>query len=150
MTSMAVNVEIKARLRDIAAVEIVAERLASAPPATLSQEDVLFECGSGRLKLRLLSRGRGELIAYKRMDSPGPRMSSYCIYETPDPSTLRMALSRALGERVVVRKERRLYVAGHREDRARVPGGIVAAAAQAIRRNSWHPKKGASAIGTSR
>lgn len=85
---MAANVEIKARLRDRAAAEAVAERLAPGPPVTLRQEDVFFACGTGRLKLRIFPDGLGELIAYERMDSPGPSLSSYCIYETRNPAAL--------------------------------------------------------------
>jgi len=59
---MARNIEIKARLADRARVEAAAAALADGPAALIRQDDTFFPCAKGRLKLRELSPGRGELI----------------------------------------------------------------------------------------
>lgn len=106
------NVEIKARVADLAAVEARAAAIASEGPIDLEQDDTFFACLRGRLKLRQLAAGRGELIHYDRPDQGGPKLSSYVLAPTADPGALREALARALGVIGRVRKRRRLYLAG--------------------------------------
>jgi adenylate cyclase class IV/catechol 2,3-dioxygenase-like lactoylglutathione lyase family enzyme len=106
------NVEIKARVRDLAEVEQRARALAAEGPVDLEQDDTFFACPNGRLKLRELADGRGELIHYLRADTAGPRTSDYRIVPTTEPKALREALTRACGPAGRVRKRRRLYVAG--------------------------------------
>ncbi|MDD5219712.1 MAG: class IV adenylate cyclase, partial [Candidatus Bipolaricaulis sp.] len=96
------NVEIKARLRDPAAVRARAAGLSDAPAVLLDQEDTFFHIPEGRLKLRTFPDGRGELIFYRRPDQAGPKMSEYFIHRTRDSATLRDLLGRACGVRAVV------------------------------------------------
>ena len=109
---MAVNIEIKARLRDFDAAVLAAERLSDSPREVLEQEDVFFNIAAGRLKLRILAPNLGELIYYERPDAEGPKASVYDIARTPDPDSLRRVLSAGLGVRGIVRKTRWLYLAG--------------------------------------
>ena len=67
------NLEIKARVRDAAALAARAAALAGGPPQVLRQEDTFFPVGEGRLKLRVLGEDRGELIYYRRADVRGPK-----------------------------------------------------------------------------
>ncbi|MCG3180139.1 MAG: hypothetical protein BIFFINMI_02494 [Phycisphaerae bacterium] len=106
------NVEIKARVRDVARLQRLAEQAASGPPAVLEQEDTFFNVPAGRLKLRDFGDGRGELISYRRPDDDGPMQSEYFIAAVANPAALRRALAAALGVRGVVRKTRLLYLAG--------------------------------------
>jgi len=107
------NVEIKAKVADLAAVRRTVEQLADKGPVVLEQEDTFFHCLEGRLKLRCFRDGApAELIAYRRGDAAGPKESRYVIYRTSDPQGLLAALSAALGVRVVVRKRRTLYLIG--------------------------------------
>ena len=76
------------------------------------QRDVFFHCQSGRLKLRIFDRHRGQLIAYQRRDQTGPKTSEYCISETFEPDTLRKALEKSLGQIAVVDKTRLLFLVG--------------------------------------
>jgi len=109
---LAKNIEIKARVRDIErAAEIVA-RLSDSPEEILQQEDIFFNVPQGRLKLRIFSDGAGELIFYQRDDLPQPKASNYFISKVSDPYSLREVLSKALGVRGVVKKQRRLFLAG--------------------------------------
>ena len=109
---MARNVEIKAAVADLAAVEARARAIATEGPTDIGQDDTFFNCASGRLKLRQFADGQGQLIHYSRADEGGPKLSDYTLSATPSPDTLREALGRALGTIGRVRKQRRLYLHG--------------------------------------
>ena len=113
---MARNVEIKARVSDLAAVEARARTFATEAPVDLEQDDTFFACANGRLKLRQFPDGRGELIHYVRADAAGPKTSDYVRSPTVSADTLREALARALGVTRRVRKQRRVYIV----DRTRI------------------------------
>jgi len=106
------NVEIKARVADLADLESRAAALGAQGPVDIVQDDTFFACPAGRLKLRELAPDRGELIHYDRADQGGPKLSRYVIAPTTDPAALREALTRAYGLAGRVRKRRRLYLAG--------------------------------------
>jgi len=109
---MARNVEIKARVPDMAALRTKVEAVADSGPEFIAQDDTFFACARGRLKLRVFADGSGELIAYERPDSTGARTSTYFITPVPDPDSLRETLSRALGLAGRVVKRRTLFNAG--------------------------------------
>jgi predicted adenylyl cyclase CyaB len=104
------NVEIKARVADLAEVEAQARRIATGGPDDLAQDDTFFACANGRLKLREFSATQGQLIYYSRPDETGPKVSDYWITETQAPAAMRETLARALGIVGRVRKQRRLYL----------------------------------------
>jgi predicted adenylyl cyclase CyaB len=106
------NVEIKARVGSLGAVERRVRAIADEGPVTLVQGDTFFVCPQGRLKLRKLGARQGELIYYERPDSAEPKESRYAILRTSDPEDLTSMLSLALGVRGVVRKHRTLYLVG--------------------------------------
>ncbi|MFM1886259.1 MAG: hypothetical protein RL026_1416 [Pseudomonadota bacterium] len=106
------NVEIKARIASVDGLEPRVRALADQGPFDIAQDDSFFAASQGRLKLREFADGRGELIAYDRVDATGPRVSSYQIAATPDPAALRAVLQQALGLTGRVRKQRRLYLSG--------------------------------------
>ena len=106
------NVEIKARVSDLDAMEKKAAALADSRPEVIAQDDTFFNCPTGRLKLRVFAGGHGELIAYQRRDTAGPGISNYAITEVSDAAGMAAALAASLGVRGRVRKERRLYLAG--------------------------------------
>lgn len=106
------NIEIKARVADLAAMEVRAAALADQGPFDIAQDDTFFACPTGRLKLRELAPDRGELIHYERPDQGGPKLSDFVVAPTADPAAMRDALTRALGASGRVVKKRRLYLAG--------------------------------------
>lgn len=106
------NVEIKARLALLEETAKIARELSDCGPEVIEQEDVFFPCETGRLKLRIFSPERGELIYYRRPDQTGPKTSHYQITATSDPAGLREALAAAYGIRAIVRKSRTLFLAG--------------------------------------
>lgn len=109
---MPANIEIKARLRDFAALEACAAALSDSPPEIIEQEDIFFFTRRGRLKLRLLTGGRAQLVYYERPDQSAPKRSDYHIFETRQAEALKTVLAAALGVRGVVRKTRCLYLVG--------------------------------------
>jgi len=109
---MPTNIEIKARVHDRAALEARARQLSDQPAQLIPQVDTFFASSQGRLKLRELAPGRGQLVYYVRADRDGPKRSDYRIFETSDVAGLRDLLTLALGVRGVVKKLRSLYLIG--------------------------------------
>ena len=107
---MPTNVEIKARVNYFEKFQKTAEGISDTPCQVIAQEDVFFQTGKGRLKLRLLADGSGQLIYYERPDGESPKRSDYYIYTTSRPTELRLVLERTLGVRGIVRKTRYLYL----------------------------------------
>ena len=109
---MARNVEIKARIPDIAAAHSLVAALADRGPVSLSQIDTFFHVPSGRLKLREFSDRPAELIYYRRPDTPGPAASEWTRISVPDGPALRELLTAALGVRGEVSKRRLVFSVG--------------------------------------
>jgi predicted adenylyl cyclase CyaB len=109
---MPANIEIKARVRNRAALREAASRLSDTPAEAIPQVDTFFMVPRGRLKLRELASDRGQLIYYERSDQEGPKRSDYQIYNTEDPASLKEVLALAYGTRGVVKKVRWLYMIG--------------------------------------
>ncbi len=72
------------------------------------QIDTYFNVPNGRLKLR---EGEIEnfLVHYERPDQEGPKQSKVTLYASQPGSTLKEALTNALGVLVVVDKKREIY-----------------------------------------
>jgi len=109
---MAANIEIKARVNNLTALQHRAAALSGSEGVELIQEDIFFIVPRGRLKLRIFNSQHGELIFYERADQAGPRQSNYQLSRTNEPGTLKEALTLALGMRGVVRKRRLLFLVG--------------------------------------
>jgi predicted adenylyl cyclase CyaB len=106
------NIEIKAGISHLPKVAALVATMSDKPPKTLRQRDTFFGCSTGRLKLRELETGEGELIFYDRADVMGAKQSHYEIARVADAVTLKSVLQQALGETVVVEKTRVLYLVG--------------------------------------
>jgi predicted adenylyl cyclase CyaB len=106
------NIEIKARVRNFDEIRSRAQDLSDVPVEVIAQEDTFFNTPQGRLKLRLLSEDRAQLIYYTRPNQEGPKRSEYHISHTSDPVNLKRVLALAYGIRGMVRKTRYLYLVG--------------------------------------
>jgi len=109
---MARNVELKARLNDLATVRRQVHALGAAGPEDITQVDTFFHVPAGRLKLREFDSGVGELIYYARPDTPGPKVSTYSRTPVTTPDQLRDVLTQSLGVRATVRKQRAVFLLG--------------------------------------
>lgn len=106
------NVEIKARVPDLEPLRRAVQALAPDPPQRIHQRDTFFHVPDGRLKLRELGDGTGELIFYERPDQTGPKLSAYLRSGCRDPKATIEVLGAALGERGVVEKHREVFLVG--------------------------------------
>ncbi|ADB51467.1 class IV adenylate cyclase [Conexibacter woesei] len=105
------NVELKAHDRDPARTLAVCQRLADAVDhGVLWQRDTYFHVPNGRLKLREERPGGATLIQYQRPDDADAKLSAYRLIGVADAAACRAGLDAALGTRVVVEKERRLFL----------------------------------------
>lgn len=110
------NIELKARVRNLRAVEAIARDLDSvALAARMRQVDTYYDVPDGRLKLREIfgSEERWEVIFYRRLDQRGPKRSDYEVAPVGDPARLKRVFDAAFGVRCVVRKERTVYLLGN-------------------------------------
>lgn len=106
------NVEIKARVDNVASLLFRISSVADRGPTEIPQDDIFFECPNGRFKLRIFSPSSGELIFYQRPDVSGPKEARYSISPTAAPESLRKVLAAAYGECGRVRKHRIIFHAG--------------------------------------
>jgi len=109
---MARNIEIKARVENVAQLTPKVAALATEGPLEIAQDDTFFNCVTGRLKLRAFSNEAGELIFYRRVNQAGPKESFYLRSPTSSPETLRESLSLAYGQIGRIRKYRTLFLVG--------------------------------------
>jgi len=104
------NVELKARDPDPRRSLAACEALGAKPQGVLLQRDTYFYAPGGRLKLREEEGAVPHLIAYERPDLEGQRESRYRIVAVEQAEELKAALRSVLGVKVVVTKERRLFL----------------------------------------
>lgn len=107
------NVEIKAAVRDPAALRRAVEAMDAPRAWERLQRDTFFRVPRGYLKLRQVEGEPAELIAYAREAGSEPRPSDYDIAVVDDGEALLRALARSLGVRGVVEKRRRLHLWRH-------------------------------------
>lgn len=104
------NIELKARDGDRQRSSEVCESLGAEDCGVLVQRDTYFNVSHGRLKLREENGATPHLIAYERPDLSEQRESRYRIVEVQNVEEMKAALSGTLGVKVVVAKERRLFL----------------------------------------
>jgi predicted adenylyl cyclase CyaB len=105
------NVEIKARVESLDGARQVARRLGAAHQWTADQVDTYFRTLDGsRLKLRQMPGRPAELIAYRRPDAPGPKMSDYQVMAVADPAGKGAELAEKHAVACVVSKSRELWL----------------------------------------
>lgn len=109
---MASNIEIKARIPDMATIRVKTAAFASGPMEMIDQTDTFFVVPRGRLKVRAFSDGSGELISYERANQQGPKKSVYTRVACDDAQGLSQALSSALFVRGIVAKRREVFLIG--------------------------------------
>jgi hypothetical protein len=87
--AMTRNVEIKARVRDLAALRKRVVEVSASGPELLVQRDTFYTVLQGRLKLREFGDGTAELIYYERPDKAGPKTSKYTRTQISDAASMR-------------------------------------------------------------
>ena len=107
---MALNVEIKARCSDIGGIRSILEEKGAEFRGIDHQTDTYFIVPRGRLKLRE-GNIENNLIHYERNDVSGPKASRVRLHEVAPSSRpdVKDILLNALGQDIVVQKEREIY-----------------------------------------
>ncbi|GAB4421608.1 MAG: class IV adenylate cyclase [Bacteroidia bacterium] len=105
---MHLNIEIKARTRQIDRLRQILLAEGARLHGLDRQVDTYFRVPQGRLKLR---QGpiENSLIHYERADQTGPKASAVRLYHPADGDRLRELLVQALGVWKVVEKQREIY-----------------------------------------
>lgn len=106
------NVEIKARCTDPAAIRHYLLAHNAEFKGVDEQTDTYFQVPNGRLKLRE-GRIENNLIQYNRPNQAGPKNSDFKLVKVPDAAGLKTALTASLGIKVVVQKKREIYFIGN-------------------------------------
>jgi adenylate cyclase, class 2 len=104
------NIELKARLNDLAAAREIAQRAATDYVGVQEQTDTYFHCGRGRLKLREIEGLAAHLIGYNRPDELQASASDYLLVPVDRPEEFKALLASVCGVRVVVRKRREIFM----------------------------------------
>lgn len=115
------NIEIKARIDDPAEKISRVKALTANEGKTIKQHDTFFKLPNvntpyeiNKLKLRTFEDGSGELIYYRRVNTSGPKLSTY-EKTSLSPSAcagIERILSASNGRLGVVKKSRMLYMIG--------------------------------------
>jgi adenylate cyclase, class 2 len=122
-----VNVEIKARCRDAAAVRGALLAAGADFRGTDHQVDTYFHVPSGRLKLRE-GNIENHLIFYDRPNTPGPKRADVLLLPTEPGSAVKEILTRSVGVLVTVDKRREIFFIDNVKfhiDRVEGLGGFV-------------------------
>ncbi len=110
LAAMGKNVELKARVRDLAEARKTAAALGARYMGLQEQVDTYFPVVQGRLKLRQIDGLRAELIWYARPDLAQARTSLYHRAPVANPETVKTVLAAALGVLAVVHKRREIFL----------------------------------------
>jgi predicted adenylyl cyclase CyaB len=103
------NLERKARCRDLDAARSALEALPARREGEQQQTDTYFLARHGRLKLREIEGREAVLISYERPDGQSARLSRYYLVPVTEPLLMKTALTAALGLRGAVHKCREVY-----------------------------------------
>ena len=106
------NIEFKAICKDLETAEAILQQHNPLFKGTDHQVDTYFNVPNGRLKLR---EGNIEnaLIHYERENTPGSKSSHVLLYQHQPDENLKAVLTKALGVKAVVDKQRKIYFIGN-------------------------------------
>lgn len=105
---MHINFEFKARCNNIETMESKLKQLNPLFIGVDKQVDTYFNIMNGRLKLRE-GNIENSLIHYNRSDSNNAKQSDVILYQHQPDKNLKDILTKALGIKTVVEKERKIY-----------------------------------------
>lgn len=107
---MAENIEFKAKINNYSLMYQRVAQLTKVNPTVLLQQDIFYKAHFGRLKLRSIYNTEHELIFYLRPNKEGPKRSKYIRIRINNESLIDSILTKTLGQLVVVRKQRNLFL----------------------------------------
>lgn len=107
---MSQNLELKARIASVSDAVRIAYRLKTQRKGVVRQRDIYYKVSRGRLKLRIINNRSAELIFYNRPNKKGCRYSDYVILPVSNAKRANELCTAAFGQKVVVEKERWLFL----------------------------------------
>ena len=102
------NVEIKAKCKEPGKIREYLQKRGANFKGLDIQTDTYFNVQNGRLKLRE-GNIENNLIYYERNDQAGPKDSNFSLVKVENADELKMVLTRSIGVKVVVQKNREIY-----------------------------------------
>lgn len=105
---MHINFEFKAKSSSIKKLESILQKHNPLFIGTDHQIDTYFNVPNGRLKLRE-GTIENSLIHYERIDAAAAKQSNIILYQHQPDKNLKEALTKALGVKVIVDKQRKIY-----------------------------------------
>lgn len=106
------NIEIKARTNRAEAIRIYLKSKNASYKGLDQQTDTYFNTPNGRLKLRE-GNIENNLIYYERSNQAGPKQSHFNLVKIEDAAGLKEVLTKSMGVKVVVQKNREIYYIGN-------------------------------------
>ena len=103
-----INIEIKARCENPEFIRAILKSKNAEFKGKDHQVDTYFNVQNGRLKLRE-GTIENNLIHYNRPNVSGPKQSNFSLYKTESNTPLKQLLINALGQKIVVDKQREIY-----------------------------------------
>lgn len=106
------NIELKISIDNFKETTNTLRNIGSHYDNVLHQTDVYYFCRNGRLKLRNINNKNFELIFYQRPDREIKKISNYQVLKI-EPNKfnfIESILDNALGRRIIVRKERKVWI----------------------------------------
>lgn len=106
------NIELKIQVDDFQSINRNLKKARATDEGVLSQTDTYFNCKGKRLKLREQNDKEFLLVLYARPDKKEATVSDYDIiyFDKKQAQALKAVLKKAYGEKVVVKKERKLWM----------------------------------------
>jgi len=106
------NIELKIQVDDFQSINKNLKKARATNEGVLSQTDTYFNCEGKRLKLREQNDKEFLLVLYARPDKKEAKVSDFDIinFDKKQSQALKAVLKKAYGEKVVVKKERKLWM----------------------------------------
>ncbi|OGZ33552.1 MAG: hypothetical protein A2Y98_01295 [Candidatus Portnoybacteria bacterium RBG_19FT_COMBO_36_7] len=106
------NIELKVKINSIRGIAGLLKKLHAKHRGVLKQIDTYYNDKEGRLKIREVNGKYFEKIFYKRPDKESSKISFYTVSKIKKPQLQKEKsfLKKALGEKVIVEKQRELWI----------------------------------------
>ena len=110
--SQSKNIEIKIRCKDLDKIRSVLKNEGAEYIGLDHQIDTYFNVNTGRLKMRE-GNIENNLIHYNRPNQSDPKQSDFTLFKTEKGSGLKEILTKAMGIKAIVDKQREIYFIEH-------------------------------------
>ena len=106
------NIELKIILDNFLNIVQILKKSGAQFKGELLQVDTCYNCKNGRLKFREINNEQFEFIFYQRPNKTDSKISDYQIlkFNKNQAGNIKNILKKSLGEKVVVKKERNLWI----------------------------------------